>query len=72
MRFLSEICSFVGEPEDADDDDEDGEKDLEFGYSTPQFTPEIFEEFASDIEELRQAAKDAYERAVEEAEEYSD
>ena len=72
VRFLSEICSFVGEPEDADDDDEDEEKDLEFGYSTPQFTPEIFEEFASDIEELRQAAKDAYERAVEEAEEYSD
>lgn len=79
LRALEMLQMLIGEDEEEDEDDEDEDEDgevkskpLEFGYQTPQFTPEIFEEYSSDILELRERIKEALAQRSEEAEEYRD
>lgn len=69
LDVMRALQTFIGEPEedegpgwtDDDEDEDDDEKEstpIEFGYSTPQFTPAIFEEYSSEIEELRVTVQD--------------
>jgi hypothetical protein len=72
LRALEMLQMFIGEEEE-DEEDDDGEmvsKPIEFGYQTPQFTPEIFEEYSSEILELRERLKETINERTEIAEDY--